>query len=337
MPRCKEAAVGPSEYSRRRVRSPLDDLTAWHKKSALVIRPPHRLGQLSQSCDSQTCEIKQIKQTTSYTFYLPVSHLKGQNMEVPLMMWADIICIMLCFAAVVLCEKVWRWIQRIEIKVDKQAHQVSLPELVMNLVHIQEQVKPEEETKKFVDALEQSEVMRPKILAMPKRDPNKDGRVDESGMQQLPDEWDSMPGQLTYTESTTTELPSYASMSGRGIPVVYDWEGLSEVQQITLENMRRCQARNQRHRRERARQGSDNDENKDESPEGEMRQENQELEVSGRGRASIRARPRPATNSFDRDQSRHIPAGYEDTYRPCPYDFITANVEEHYHRNRPQR
>ncbi len=29
------------EYSRRRVRSPLVDLTAWHKKSALVIGPPH--------------------------------------------------------------------------------------------------------------------------------------------------------------------------------------------------------------------------------------------------------------------------------------------------------
>ncbi len=163
------------------------------------------------------------------------------------MVWADTICIVLCFAAVVLCENVWRWIQRIKIKVDKQVHQVSLPELVMNLVHVQEQVKPEEESEKFVDALEQSEVTRPKILAMPPRNPNKDGRVDESGMQQLPDEWDSMPGQLTYMEATMTELPSYASTSGRGIPVVYDREGLSKAQQIMLENLHRRRARNQCH------------------------------------------------------------------------------------------
>ncbi len=153
------------------------------------------------------------------------------------MVWADTIRIVLCFMAVVFCEKVWRWIQRIEIKVDKQAHQVSLPELVTNLVHAPEQVKPEEESKKFVDALKQSEVMRPKILATPPRDPNKDGKVDESGMQQLPDEWDSSPGQATYLESNTTEPPSYTSMSGRGIPVVYDQEGLNKVQQITLENL----------------------------------------------------------------------------------------------------
>ena len=31
MPGCKEAAVGPSEYSGCRVRSPLVDSTAWHK------------------------------------------------------------------------------------------------------------------------------------------------------------------------------------------------------------------------------------------------------------------------------------------------------------------
>ena len=198
-------------------------------------------------------------------------------------MWADTIHIVLCFVSVVLCEKVWRWIQRTEIKVDKQAHQVSLPELVTNLVHIQEQVKPEEESKKFVDALKQSEVMRPKILAVPPHNPNKDGRVDESGMQQLPDEWDSTPGQLTYMESSTTEPPSYALTSGRGIPVVYDQEGLSEAQQITLENLRQCRAHNQHHRQEQVRQGSNNDENKDESPEEETWQENQELEVSGRG------------------------------------------------------
>ena len=126
------------------------------------------------------------------------------------MVWAYTIHIVLCFAAVVPCEKVWRWIQRIEIKVDKQAHQVSLPEFVMNLVHALEQVKPEEETEKFVDALEQSKVMRPKILAVPPHNPNKDGKADESGMQQLPDERDSSPGQLTYMESTMTEPHSYA-------------------------------------------------------------------------------------------------------------------------------
>ena len=83
MPRWKEAAVGPSEYSGRRVQSPLVDSTAWHKKSALVIGPPHRLGQLSQTCDSRTCEIQWIKRTVSYTFYSPVSHLKGQNSTDP--------------------------------------------------------------------------------------------------------------------------------------------------------------------------------------------------------------------------------------------------------------
>ncbi len=31
LPGYKEAVVCPSEYSRRRVRSPLDDLTAWYK------------------------------------------------------------------------------------------------------------------------------------------------------------------------------------------------------------------------------------------------------------------------------------------------------------------
>ncbi len=84
-------------------------------------------------------------------------------MEVPPTVWADTTHIVLCFVAVVICEKVWRWLQRIEIKVDIQAHQVSLPELVMNLVHAPEQVKPEEENEKFVDAPEQSEVTRPKI------------------------------------------------------------------------------------------------------------------------------------------------------------------------------
>ncbi len=66
-------------------------------------------------------------------------------------------------------------------------------------------------------------------------------------MQQLPDDWDPAPGQATYLDLNTTEQPSYASTSGRGIPVVYDHEGLSKAQQITLENLRQRQARNQHH------------------------------------------------------------------------------------------
>ncbi len=252
------------------------------------------------------------------------------------MVWADITRIVLCFVAVVICEKVWRWLQRIEIKVDKQTHQVSLPELVTNLVHALEWVKPEEENEKFVDALEHSEVMRPKILAVPLHDPNKDCKADESSIQQLPDDWDSAPGQVTYLDPNTTEQPSYALMSGRGIPVVYDQEGLTEAQQITLAKLRQRRACNQHHQCECARQGTDDDKDKEEIPETAMRQENQELEVSGRGRASIRAHPRPAINTFEHDQSRHIPAGYEDMHNPQPYDFIMANVEEHYTGNRLQ-
>ncbi len=41
MPRWREAAAGPSEYSGHRVQSPLVDSTAGHKKSALVIGPLH--------------------------------------------------------------------------------------------------------------------------------------------------------------------------------------------------------------------------------------------------------------------------------------------------------
>ncbi len=36
------------------------------------------------------------------------------------------------------------------------------------------------------------------------------------------------------------------STNGQGVPIVYDREGLSEAQQITLENLRQRQARNQR-------------------------------------------------------------------------------------------
>ncbi len=42
---------------------------------------------------------------------------------------------------------------------DKPKHEVSLPELVTNLVSMNEIVKPEEENEKYVDAIEQSEVM----------------------------------------------------------------------------------------------------------------------------------------------------------------------------------
>ncbi len=82
------------------------------------------------------------------------------------MVWADLPHFMLCFVAFVLCEKLWKWIQRIQIKVDKPKHEVSLPELVTNLVSITETVKPEEENEKYVDALEQNEVTQPKILAV---------------------------------------------------------------------------------------------------------------------------------------------------------------------------
>ncbi len=75
------------------------------------------------------------------------------------MVWADLPRIMLCFVALVLCEKLWKWIQRIQIKVDKPKHEVSLPELVMNLVSMNEIAKPEEENEKYVDAIKQSEVI----------------------------------------------------------------------------------------------------------------------------------------------------------------------------------
>ncbi len=96
---------------------------------------------------------------------------------------------------------------------EKPQHQVSLPELVTNLVHAPETIKPEEDNEKFVDALEQSEVTRPKILAVSPQDPNKDTTSEPTGMQQIPDEWDSLPGQPAYLDNTT-EAPSYASTNG---------------------------------------------------------------------------------------------------------------------------
>ncbi len=60
--------------------------------------------------------------------------------------------------------------------------------------------------------------------------------LDLAGMRQIPDEWDSSPGQPTYSENTTEAL-SYASTTGQGVLIVYNREGLSEAQQITLENL----------------------------------------------------------------------------------------------------
>ena len=76
MPRWKEAAAGLSEYSRRRVQSLLVDSTVWHKKSALVIGLLLQLGQLSQTCDSQTCESKWTPLMTSI-YLLTGFTLKG--------------------------------------------------------------------------------------------------------------------------------------------------------------------------------------------------------------------------------------------------------------------
>ena len=158
-------------------------------------------------------------------------------MEVPPTVWADLPRIVLCFVALVLCEKLWKWIQRIQIKVDKPKHEVSLPELVTNLVSMNEIAKPEEENEKYVDALEQSVVMQPKILAVSPQDPKKDTALKEAGMQQIPDDWDSAPTNPPSMENATAP-PSYASTNGCGMLILYDREGLSEAQQITLENLR---------------------------------------------------------------------------------------------------
>ncbi len=158
-------------------------------------------------------------------------------MEVPPTVWADLPHIVLCFVAIILCEKLWKWIQRIQIKVDKPKHEVSLPELVTNLVLMNEIAKPEEENEKYVDALEQTEVTRPKILAVSPQDPKMDATSKAAGMKQCPDEWDSAPTDLPNME-TAAAPPSYASTNSHGMPIVYDREGLSKAQQITLENLR---------------------------------------------------------------------------------------------------
>ena len=166
-------------------------------------------------------------------------------MEVPPTVWADLPRIVLCFVAIVFCEKLWKWIQRIQINVDKPKHEVSLPELVTNLVLMTEAAKPEEENEKYVDVLKQSEVTWPKILAVSPRDPKKDAKSAAAGMQQSPDEWSAAPTDLPNMDNVMAP-PSYASTNRRGMPIVYDREGLSEAQQMTLENLRRRRARNQR-------------------------------------------------------------------------------------------
>ncbi len=59
-------------------------------------------------------------------------------------MWADFLHIVLCFVALIMCEKLWKWIQGVIIKEDKPKRQVSLPELVTSLVSVPKQVKPED-------------------------------------------------------------------------------------------------------------------------------------------------------------------------------------------------
>ncbi len=98
MPRCKEAAAGPREYSGCRVWSPLVDSTAWHKRSALVIRLLHRLGWLSQTCDSQMSgELSRFRWRLQ-NIYLPVFTLKGteQYMCVCVSGVLPWVCVIMC-------------------------------------------------------------------------------------------------------------------------------------------------------------------------------------------------------------------------------------------------
>ncbi len=167
---------------------------------------------------------------------------------------------------------------------DKPKHEVSLPELVTNLVSMTEATKPEEENEKYVDALEQNEGTRPKILAVSPRDPKKDATSAAAGVQQSPDEWSAAPTPTDLPNMDHgTAPPSYASTNGHGMLIVYDREGLSEAQQMTLENLRRRRARNQRQRREQARQGSEDDKEQDELPDESLLQENREHDVAGCG------------------------------------------------------
>ncbi len=218
------------------MRSPLVDLTARHKNVCIGYRTA---APNSVDCHRRvTARLNTRRQTNIgiTIFRVPVAHLHGQNMEVPPMVWADMPRIVLCFVAIILCEKLWKWIQGIQIKVDKPKHEVSLPELVTNLVSIHEKGKPEEENKKYVDALEQTEITRPKILTVSPRDPKMDATAKAAGMKQCPDDWDSAPT-ASPNMDTAAAPPSYASTNGRGMPIVYDHEGLSKAQQITLKNL----------------------------------------------------------------------------------------------------
>ena len=203
-------------------------------------------------------------------------------MEVPPTVWADLPRIVLCVVAIIFCEKLWNWIHHIQINMDKPKHEVSLPELVTNLVLMTEAAKPEEENEKYADALEQNEDMWPKILAVSPRDPKKDATAAAAGMQQSPDEWSAAPTDLPNMDNVTAP-PSYASTNGSGMPIVYDREGLSEAQQMTLENLHQRRARNQRQQHEQARQGSEDDKEQDELLDESLPQENREHEVAGRG------------------------------------------------------
>ena len=259
-------------------------------------------------------------------------------MEVPPTVWADLPRIMLCVVVIILCEKLWNWILRIQINVDKPKHEVSLPELVTNLVSMTEAAKPEEENEKYSDVLEQNEGTRPKILAVSLRDPKKDATAAAAGMQQSPDEWSAAPMSIDLPNmDTAAASSSNAATNGRGMLIVYDHKGLNEAQQMTLENLRRRRARNQRQRCEWARQGSEDNQEQDELPDESLSHENCEQNVAGRGRASLRARPRPGQYSSGGDHEQCIPGGYEDIQNPKPYDFITANVEEHSITNQPRR
>ncbi len=65
------------------------------------------------------------------------------------MVWVDVIRVVLCFATVVICEKIWKWYQDVEIKVDTPKYQVGLPEFVSDLSTTKgakAENKPEEET-----------------------------------------------------------------------------------------------------------------------------------------------------------------------------------------------
>ncbi len=46
---------------------------------------------------------------------------------------------------------------------------------------------------------------------------------------------------------------------------------------------------------------------------------------------------RPGTYNSDHEQDHRIPGGYEEVQNPKPYDFIMANVEEHYNGQHPRR